>query len=281
MKYLLGLHGIASLLSSRPFYDPATFNLRAMATATSFAALTYIGFDGLTTLAEDVDNPRRNVPLATVSVCLFTAFFSCLLVYLAQLIYPDYHSFADIETAFMDVTRRVGGETLFQGMGIVMILSSFGAALAGEVAASRVLLAMGRDNVLPAKLFARLESNTETPIVNILLISLIVWSGSLSLSLEHAGELLNFGALLGFMGVNLAAFRQCYVLQESSRRRMFSDAVVPVLGFLFCLAIWLTLPVPAKVIGGIWLVVGIAYYALRSRRPTGKLAGAASPPDER
>jgi putrescine importer len=265
VKYLLGLHGMDGFLSLRPIYDPATFNLHSIATATSFAALTYIGFDGLTTLAEDVDNPKRNVPLATVSVCLFTALFSCLLVYLAQLIHPDWRSFANIETAFMDVTRQVGGETLFQGIGFVVILSSFGAAMAGEVTASRVLLAMGRDNVLPGGLFARLSTESATPVANILLISAIALIGSLSLSLEHAGELLNFGALLGFMGVNLAAFRQCYLRAERSRRRLLSDAVVPLSGFLFCLAIWLTLPAPAKLIGGSWLVIGIAYYATRPR----------------
>jgi len=266
VKYLFGLQGIDGLLSLHPIYDPATFDLRAIATATSFAALTYIGFDGLTTLAEDVDNPRRNVPLATVSVCLFTALFSCLLVYLAQLIYPDYHAFANIETAFMDVTRRVGGETLFQGIGIVIILSSFGAAMAGEVAAARVMLAMGRDNVLPARFFARLSARTDNPTANILLISLIAWVGSLLLSLEHAGELLNFGALLGFMGVNLAAFRQCYWRRERAARRLWADAIVPLAGFLFCLAIWVTLPLPAKLIGGGWLLVGIVYLMARTRR---------------
>jgi putrescine importer len=265
VRYLLGLHGIGGLLSSRPLYDPATFNLRAMATATSFAALTYIGFDGLTTLAEDVENPKRNVPLATVAVCLFTALFSCLLVYLAQLIYPDYHALTDIETAFMDVTRQVGGEPLFQGMGVVIVLSSFGAALAGEVAASRVLLAMGRDRVLPEKIFARLDSETDTPTANIVLISLVALIGSLLLDLEHAGEVLNFGALLGFMGVNLAAFKQCYLLKERSRRRLLADAIAPLTGFAFCGAIWLYLPVPAKVLGAVWLGLGFAYYSLRLR----------------
>ena len=266
VKYLTSLHGASALLSLKPIYDPSTFDPSAIATATSFVALTYIGFDGLTTLAEDVDNPRRNVPLATVSVCLFTALFSCLLVYLAQLICPDYHAFADIETAFMDVTRRAGGELLFHGMGIVVILSSFGAALAGEVAASRVLLAMGRDNVLPGNWFARLKADSESPAMNIVLISLIAWIGSLLLSLEHAGELLNFGALLGFMGVNLAAFRQCYLLKEVAERRVFVDAVMPLLGFLFCVTIWLTLPLPAKLIGGAWLFIGIIYHIHRLRR---------------
>jgi len=259
VKSLTGASGLSGLLSVRPLYNPETFDVRAIATATSFAALTYIGFDGLTTLAEDVHNPRRNVPLATVSVCLFTALFSCILVYFAQLIHPDYRSFQNVETAFMDVTRAVGGEPLFQGMGIVIILSSFGAAFSGEVAAARVLLVMGRDNVLPRRLFSHLDA-AETPVANILLISVVAWAGSLLLNLERAGELLNFGALLGFMGVNLSAFRQCYLLQGPNKRRALTDAAIPLLGFVFCFFIWLTLPMLAKIIGVVWLLVGIAYY---------------------
>ena len=265
VKYLISQSGLAGLISTKPIYDPVTFDLHAVVTGTSFAALTYIGFDGLTTLAEEVENPKRNVPIATVSVCLFTALFSCLLVYLAQLVFPDYRLFPNIETAFMDVTRQVGGNILFQGMGIVIIISSFGAALAGEVAASRVLMVMGRENVLPRDLFARLSAKSQTPVVNIVLISVIACVGSTLLSLERAGELLNFGALLGFMGVNLAAFRQCYWLEQPDRRRLLTDACVPILGFGFSLAIWLNLPLPAKLTGSAWLLAGIAYYLVRAR----------------
>lgn len=260
VRYLLDQHGAGGLFSLKPFYDPASFDARSIAAATSFAALTFVGFDGVTALAEDAQNPKRNIPLATVSVCLFTTLFSCVLVYLAQLIYPDYRVFDNVETAFMDVTRRVGGRALFHGLGIIVILSSLGAALAAEVAVARVLLAMGRDNVLPSRFFARVNSRTDNPTLNILLISLLVWIGSLFLSLERAGELLNFGALLAFMGVNLAAFRQGYLLQERKQRRLFADAMVPLSGFLFCLLIWLTMPVPAKLLGGAWLLAGIAYY---------------------
>jgi putrescine importer len=97
-------------------------------------------------------------------------------------------------------------------------------------------------------------------------ISVIVSIGSLLLSLEHAGELLNFGALLGFMGVNLAAFRQCYLLKQVAERRAVVDAVIPLLGFLFCMAIWLTLPLSAKLIGGAWLLIGVIYHIRRLRR---------------
>ena len=74
--------------------------------ATSFAALTYIGFDGVTTLAEDVHNPRRNVLLAIILVVLITAVAGGVEVYLGQLVWPAYQ-FAHPETAFMDVCRRV------------------------------------------------------------------------------------------------------------------------------------------------------------------------------
>jgi amino acid transporter len=277
VRYVIELSGPRGLFSSQPLYDSATFDLRAIATAASFAALTYIGFDGLTTLAEEVENPERNVPLATVAVCLFTALFSCLLVYLAQLIVPDYVGFANVETAFMDVTRQVGGDALFEGMGLVVILSSFGAALAGEVAASRVLLAMGRDNALPGQWFTRLSEGSETPAVSIVLISTVALAGSLCLSLERAGELLNFGALLGFMGVNFAAFRQCFWLQERKRRRVLSGAVVPLTGFIFCLAIWLTLPSSAKMVGGTWLAIGMACYAMLRINPRNRCADETPP----
>ena len=265
VRYISALNGLSGLFSLRPFYHADSFELPLIATATSFAALTYIGFDGVTTLAEDVSNPARNVPLATVVVCLFTTLFSCILVYFAQLIVPDYRYFSNIETAFMDVTRQVGGDILFQGLGIVVILSSLGAALGAEVAAARVLLVMGRDNVLPRR-FGNLDTATGTPTLNILVISGSALVGSLFLSLEHAGELLNFGALLGFMGVNLATLRQFYFLQARDRSHLCSDALIPAAGFVFCLAIWLTLPLLAKLIGGAWLLLGLSYYAVWRRR---------------
>lgn len=265
IRYLVQSQGIHGILSIQPFYNPGSFQFQSVATATSFAALTYIGFDGVTTLAEDVENPRRNVLIATVTVCLFTTVFSCVLVYLAQLIWPEYQTFPNIETAFMDVTRRVGGRVLFQGMGFVVILSSAGAGMAGQVAGARLLFGMGRDGVLPRKAFGYLDPVRRNPTVNIILVGFVALTGSLLLSLEHAGELLNFGAFLAFMGVNLAAIRQYYVLRSKHERRFLADALVPLLGFLVCLAIWLSLPVLAKLVGGAWFLIGILYDAVRTR----------------
>ncbi|MFZ3262655.1 MAG: APC family permease, partial [Terriglobales bacterium] len=113
VRYLLRSQGLPGLFSIKPIYDPATFNAHRVWTATSFAALTYIGFDGVTTLAEDVKNPKRNVLLATVLVCLFTGVFGGLEVYLGNLVWPNWHTFPNLETAFMDICSRVGGVLLF------------------------------------------------------------------------------------------------------------------------------------------------------------------------
>lgn len=109
LRFLLLHEGWQGVFSWRPMYNPATFSVRAIAAGTSFAALNYLGLDSVTTLAEDVENPRRNVLLATVLVCLSTGIFSSLIIYLGQRVWPDYNTFSRVETAFMDVTRRVGG----------------------------------------------------------------------------------------------------------------------------------------------------------------------------
>jgi putrescine importer len=266
VKYLLHLGGMASLFSLQPFYDPKTTDLPSIATATSLAALTYIGFDGVTTLSEEVHNPKRNVLLATVLVCLLTGIFSGTQVYLAQRVWPDYSSFPNVETAFMDISRRVGGLGLFNAMAFTLIVASLGSGLSGQAGAARVLFGMGRDNALPNKFFAYINPKSRVPSYNIWLIGLLTFLGSMLLDFERAAEVLNFGAFLAFMGVNLAAIKQFYFLRgPDERKKLFKDAVLPAMGFLFCLWIWWNLPRPAKVVGGIWFLVGIVYLAYITR----------------
>ena len=266
VRYLFRLQGWPGVLSVQPFYDPKTFNPRMIWTATSYAALTYIGFDGVTTLAEEVENPKRNVMLATVLVCLFTGIVGGLEVYLGQRVWPDFRSFPNPETAFMDVTWRVGGPLLFQALGIVLILATVGAGLTGQVGAARLLFGMGRDDVLPRKLFTYLDPKRNTPTRNIWLIGIVAYIGTLFITYEQAGEILNFGAFLAFMGVNLVTFSQFAVVPPAGRkRRWFADVVMPLMGFVFCLWIWLGLKLPAKIVGGAWLMAGLIYCAIKTR----------------
>jgi putrescine importer len=266
IRYLLMHQGWGGLFSTTPFYDPQEFDLKAVIHATSFAALTYIGFDSVTTLAEDVHNPKRNVLLSLVIVCLFTGIFGGFLTYLGQRVWPDFRSFPDIATAFMDATRRVGGVWLFEAMVLLLAIANLGAGLTGQVGAARLLFGMGRDNVLPKRFFAHLSAKTNTPTFNIVLIGALTFAGSLGKRYDLIGELQNFGAFLGFMGVNIATIRQFYFLPQQGRHKSFGkDFLLPGLGFLICTIIWLGLGDLAKIVGGIWFVVGLAYSAVRTR----------------
>ena len=104
---------------------------------------------GSSTLSEDAKNPRRDVLLATVLVCVFTGLFGGLQIYLAQRVWPDYHLFPNIETAFMDVANRVGGPILFEAFAFILIVANLGSGMTAQAGLSRLLFGMGRDGVLP------------------------------------------------------------------------------------------------------------------------------------
>jgi putrescine importer len=271
IRYLWHAQGWAGLLSTEPLYNPRTFNSHKILTATSFAALTYIGFDGVTTLAEDVENPKRNVLLAVVLTCIFAGVCSAFEAYLGARVWPDWRSFPNLETAFMDICSRVGGVLLFNAMGAILIVAAFGSGLTGTLGAARLLFGMGRDNVLPKKFFGYLKPGSSTPTYNILLIGGLAFVGAVLLNYigsayEHAGELLNFGAFLAFMGVNFACFWQFSVITKktSAERRLVRDAILPLIGFVFCLVIWLNLNIIAKTVGGIWFAVGLLYVGYKT-----------------
>jgi putrescine importer len=265
VHYVARQQGLSGLFSLSPFYQPAKFDLRNIVKATSFAALTYIGFDAVTTLAEEVENPTRNVARATVAVCLITGLVSILIAYLGQLVWPAYQEFRDVDTAFLDVTQRIGGAGLFTAMVIVLTLATFGAALTGQAGAARVLFAMGRSGALPARLFAHLNAKTFQPSYNVCLVGLAALGGALALGFERAGELFNFGAFLAFMGVNLAALRSALDEWRFGVTRQVLPPLVSLLGFLSCLGVWLSLSAPARRVGFTWMAIGAIYLLIRTR----------------
>src|SRR6202022_887741 len=135
------------------------------------------------------------------------------------------------ETAFMDICRRVGGLLLFNAMGFILIVAAFGSGLTGTLGAARLLFGMGRDGVLPRKTFGYLKPGSSTPTFNILLIGFLSFAGAVLLNYvgsayEHAGELLNFGAFLAFMGVNFACFWQFSMLVKPGYRRNLLRAAI-------------------------------------------------------
>jgi amino acid transporter len=165
----------------------------------------------------------------------------------------------------MDVTRLVGGDFLFVSMAVLLILSAAGSGMTAQTGAARLLFGFGRDKVLPPRIFAYLDPKHNNPTRNILITGAIAFVGSFLMNYEMAADVLVCGAFVGFMGVDLAAIRQFYILvQPGYKRRLLTDVIVPALGFLFSLAIAWGLPKPVKILGAIWFLGGIGYIAFQT-----------------
>jgi len=265
-RYIVLHDHFSGLFSMRPVYNPDTWSLRAVASGTSLAALVFIGFDGVSILAEEVHNPKRNVLLASVLVCVFTGLFSGLQVYLAQRVLPDYLTLQNPETAFMDVARVASGQFLFAAYGVMLLISSIACGLAGHVGAARLLYSMGRDDVLPKKIFGHLSVKKGNPNYNIWIVGGLAYVGVLTIPWEHAAEIVTFGALLAFMGVNISSLRHFWFSREAvGHRNFFVDAFVPGFGFVFCGVLLISLQTWTKYAGLAWLTAGFLYNAYKTR----------------
>jgi len=245
---------------TRPFYDPKTFSFPSVSAGASLAVLTYIGFDGISTLSEEVHNPRRNILLATVLVCVITGILASVQVYAAQLVWPG-TSFPDQDTAFCYIAGKAGGQWLFHTVNIALLVATIGSGAGAHLGAGRLLYGMGRDNAIPGKFFAKINPKTRIPSNNIILIGLLILGGVFLVSYPLGAQLLNFGALVAFMGVNVSSFMRYFVRGEHKR---FTHFIVPVLGFSICLYLWLSLGIKAKIVGISWLSVGLIYGAYRT-----------------
>jgi amino acid transporter len=245
----------------RPFYDPRTFSLKAVSSGVSIVLLTYIGFDGISTLSEEVRHPRRNIPLATVLTCLATGVLAAAEVYAAQLVWRVEGGFRDPDTAFVEVAGKAGGPVLFAIVNFSLLAATVGSGLGAHLAASRLLYGMGQDDAIPKRFFAAVTPRTRIPRNNILLIGVVVLIGAFSVSYQLGVEMLNFGAVIAFMGVNAAAFVRFYI--RNPRKRLI-DALAPLLGFLTCFYILLSLGTTAQMAGLFCLSTGFAYGAWRT-----------------
>jgi amino acid transporter len=265
-SYVLHHHG-GSGFFTRPLYDPHRWQLNGTLSGTSLAVLAYMGFDGISTLSEEAKNPRQVLP-ATVLTCIAIGLLSALEVYAAQLIWPVAEHFPDLDTAFTSVAARAWAP-LGSIVGGTLILACVASGMGMQLGAARLLYGMGRGGALPRAFFGALEPGKRIPRNNVLLVGAVALGGAIllpaiageSTGFDIGASLLNFGALIGFMGVNAAAFMRFYWRAE---RRSIINLSLPLLGFLVCLLLWWNLSSQSRILGGVWMVIGIGLGAWRT-----------------
>jgi amino acid transporter len=151
---------------------------------------------------------------------------------------------------------------VFHVMNAALLVANMGSGIGAQLGAARLLYGMGRENALPRAIFGAIDPKTSIPRNNVILVGIVAFVGGLTLTYQLGAEMLNFGAFIAFMGVNLAAFTHYWVRAE---KRRIGDFVLPLLGFLICLYIWSSLRWPAKLAGGLWLAAGVIYGAIKTK----------------
>ena len=193
-RYIFGGAHEGIAFFTRPFYDPATFSTGAVLGGTSIAVLTYIGFDGISTLSEEAENPRRNILLATVLTCVVIGILSAVEVYAAQLVWPASQPFPDETTAFVYAAGRAW-RPLLAIVGFTLVVANFGSGMGAQLGAARLLFGMGRSNALPKSFFGAIEPKRRIPRNNVLFVGVFALVGALSI--------LQFG-----LGAEIVEFRR-------------------------------------------------------------------------
>lgn len=252
-------------LTSISFYNPADFSIGNVLSATGLVVLCFVGFDAISTLAEESDAPRQSVPKGIIWSILLAGVLFVVLAFFAGCVQPDYMKL-NPDTAFVDVMGMVGGGPLTTYASIVMVIA-FPLAAGQEcvTSVSRILYAMGRDGIMP-KRFGSLSRKYQTPAFAIVVVGILTAILSLLTTIDAIGNLVSFGALIGFMLLNLTVIWHLFIKSDDKDvKSVFAHLISPIIGFAVCLWIFTGLGVSALTVGAVWLIVGIVILAIRTK----------------
>ncbi|MCO5972579.1 MULTISPECIES: APC family permease [Actinoallomurus] len=273
--------GHGSALS--PLYDHATFSWSLVFGAVSIAVLSFLGFDGISTLAEENRESARAIGRSMVAALVLTGVLFIVQTWVASLLVPDQAGLLAHGdpggTAFYDAARVAGGAWLAKLTALATAVSwGFANSLVAQAATSRLLYAMARDRQLPGFL-AKVHPRRRVPVNATLLVAAV--SLGLGLYMNSRGDgitllssLVNFGAMTAFLVLHVAVVVH-YVVRSGSRD-WWRHLIAPAIGFLILGYVVINAKVAAQKMGFVWLALGVVVLVgllIARRRPA--LAGIA------
>lgn len=239
--------------------------------AAAIVAFAFLGFDGVSTLAEETKDPRRRVPKGIVLSTLFAGLGYLAFSIAGSLIVPDWTTLSNLDAAGTELMQQAGGDVLMVVFVLVNVVGIVLCGTAAQMSVSRVLFAMGRDGILPPVL-ARLHRRFRTPYIAAAVVSVVALV-ALFITLDQAVYMINFGALVAFAVVNLATIKVLFFdLRLRGGWGLLRHLIMPLIGFVSIAWLWTSLAPFTYALGGAWLAVGVTIYLVRRRRTGGPLA---------
>lgn len=263
--------GAGTFFDWNAFLNPVEFNLPGMGLGSilggaSILALSFLGFDAITTVSEEAINPEKNVGIAIMVTCIGAGLLFIVVSYMMQLSWPTgWNEFQSVDTGAQELIIKVAGSVMGYLFTATYCIGCLACAMASQSSAARILFGMGRDGALPKKFFGYVHPKHQTPTYNVILVGVISLS-ALFLSLGVAVSLINFGALAGFTLVNLSVVAHYFIRQKQrTGSGVIRYLIMPLIGASICFTIWLNLDISSKILGFSWLTVGIIYLATTTK----------------
>lgn len=247
------------MLSAKPFYDAAAFDWHKVFAATSICVLSFLGFDAISTLSEEVkDTDRRVVGRAILSVLLICGVLFVVTAWVLGNLMQGLQVRDPATAIFELLGERVSPWTAVALAWLMAIIVGFTNALPMQVGVARILFAMGRDRQLPV-ILARLHARNGTPHVAMVASTLLSLVVALVLRdhIETLASLVSFGALSAFVLLHLSVLVHWH--KRPAQRRWFAHVAAPVLGVAVVLAVIYGMQSLALQVGAAWLVIGLLY----------------------
>ncbi len=255
-------HGTAGAhLSLAPLWDPAKVTPRLICGALSLAALSFLGFDAISTLAEEAKGGARAIGMATILSLVLAASLFVGQTYLASLFVLGRENFPpgdESANAFLTIANLVGGAPLKVTVAVLgLLLAGLPAALAAQTATTRLLYSMARDGKLP-RFLAQVDEKRHSPQRALLLVFALtlILGVSMVSRLQLLVSLVNFGALFGFLMLHLSVVVHFVIRKKTERWCM--HLLVPLIGLAIIGYVLFNAEALAQLAGGAWLALGAA-----------------------
>jgi putrescine importer len=250
--------GRGTLLTAAPLFH-SNIHFGAILTGATVVCFSFIGFDAVTMYAEEAIDQKIMTKAIMLTVFIGGAIFF-VAGYFAQALFPDVSHFKNTDDTLPEIGLYVGG-TIFK---LIFISGALAATIASGLAShssvSRLLYVMGRNGVLPKKLFGYVHPKYRTPAFNVILVGVISLL-AITPSLELVSSFINFGALIAFTFVNLSVIAHFVFRHKRFKtvKDIFSYLIMPLLGAGSTGILWSNLQKDALIGGIIWAVIGLAY----------------------
>ena len=236
-----------------------------IASGAAVLVFSFIGFDAISTLAEDAKNPRKSIPRAVILAPVIGGVLFIAVSFAGHLVFPAWQDFTNVDSAALDVILATGGKILSSFFIAAYVVGCFASAMIGQATVSRILFSMGRDGLLPKKVFAVLSDRFGSPVWTVLIVGVISLL-AIVLSLDFVATVISFGALTAFTVANLAVIKT-YAKDKKHEGpvKVISHIVIPLIGAALTVWLWTSLASAAFITGLIWMAVGFLWLLVTTR----------------